>query len=276
LSNAKKEFVLTLTICVLVPDGIVLAADSLVTIMATLTPTGELGTKCPKCEEPIKISDLKLPPINMPTGGSPYGRKLFNIGKRNIGIATFGATALTGRTVESHIKEFEKTKIVGEETVEEVAKKLGEYFHDRVKEDVKDVSKIPEQHVVLGFQVAGYDKDDMKIGKVFLVKIGRDLKIEPKHDKGYGCGFGGDGRVVQKLWMSDPNIPIAKPNYELMTLQDAIDYAIFLIRTTEDYQRFATMAPNVGGDIDVAIITHHAGFQWVQEKKYRGEEKPAI
>ena len=61
-----------------------------------------------------------------------------------------------------------------------------------------------------------------------------------------------------------------------MTLQDAIDYAIFLIRTTIDYQRFATMVPTVGGDIDVAIITHHGGFQWIQEKKYRGEEEERV
>lgn len=57
-----------------------------------------------------------------------------------------------------------------------------------------------------------------------------------------------------------------------MNLQDAIDYTIFLIRTTIDYQRFATMVPVVGGDIDLAIITHHAGFKWIQYKEYVGEQ----
>ncbi len=262
---------MTLTISVRVPDGIVLATDSLVSILATIIPVEDLGAKCPKCEEDIKISELKLPLIRMPAGSSPFGRKLFNIEKRNIGVAVYGAPALNGRTVESHIREFEKLKIVGEEKVKEVAHKLADYLHDNVKKEVKILSKIPEKHLVVGFQVAGYDKKDVKIGKTFLVKIGRKITIEPKHTKGYGCTCGGEGRVAAKLWKKDPEIPIAKPNYALMTLQDAIDYAVFLIRTTKDYQRFATMVPNVGGDIDIAIITHHDGFKWIQQKKYRGE-----
>lgn len=262
---------MTLTISVRVPDGVVLATDSLVSITAMVTPTGELGTKCPKCEEDIKISDLKLPSLSMPAGSSPFGRKLFNIKKRNVGIAVFGAPALNGRTVESHIREFEKMKIVGEEKVKEVADKLAAYLHGNVKKEVKDFTEIPEKSVIIGFQAAGYDEKDVKIGKTFRVQIGRKVTSDPTHKKGYGCTFGGDGRVVAKLWKKDPEIPIAKPNYALMTLQDAIDYAVFLIRTTKDYQRFATMVPNVGGDIDVAIITHHGGFEWIQEKKYRGE-----
>lgn len=268
-----RETALTLTISVRVPDGTVLAADSLASIRATITPMGEFGTKCPKCKEDIKVSDIKFPPIGMPAGGSPFGRKLFNIEKRNIGIAIYGATALNGRTVESHVREFEKMKIVGKETVEEVAKKLGDYFHDKVKKEVKDLTKIPEKQLVIGFQVAGYDEKDVEIGKTFLIKIGRKVTIEPKHVKGYGCTWGGQGEVVGKLWKVDPSIPIAKPAYALMTLQDAIDYAIFLIRTTIDYQRFATMVPTVGGDIDVAIITHHGGFEWIQQKEYQGEKR---
>lgn len=266
---------MTLTISVRVPDGIVLATESLVSISTAITPTEEFGVKCPKCEEDIKLSDLKLPPIRMPAGSSPYGRKLFHIKKEKVdhGIAVHGAPSLNGRTVESHMREFEKMKMVGKETVEEVAKKIGAYFYDKVKKEVKDLSRIPKDHGVIGFQVAGYDEKDVEIGKTFVVKIGRKVVIDAPHEKGYGCTSRGDGRVVSKLWKVDPTIPIAKPQYRFMTLQDAIDYAVFLIRTTIDYQRFATMVPTVGGDIDVAIITHHRGFEWVQQKEYRGEEQ---
>jgi hypothetical protein len=262
---------MTLTICVRVPDGVVLAADSLASIMQVLTPQAAIAGKCPKCKEDIKLDDLTLPPINMPAGGSWYAQKLYNIGKRNIGVAVYGTPFLDGRTVESHIREFEKTRIVGEETVEEVSNKLKEFFHDVIKRDVKDLTKIPEKKVVTGFQVAGYDKEDARIGKTFLVTIGREAKVEPTHTAGYGVNFGGDGRVVSKLWREDPDLPIAKPMYQALNFQDAIDYAIFLIRTTIEYQRFATMVPVVGGDIDVAIITHHGGFKWIQHKEYVGE-----
>ena len=118
---------MTLTVTIRVPDGIVIAADSLASLFQILTPQGEV--KCPKCDENIKLPDLTIPPINMPAGGSPYAQKLFNIGKRNVGIAVYGTPFLDGRTIESHIREFEKTKIVGEETVEEVANKLKDFFH---------------------------------------------------------------------------------------------------------------------------------------------------
>ena len=76
----------------------------------------------------------------------------------------YGASSLKGRTVESHVREFEKTKIVGEETVEEVAEKIKEYLFEKVKKDMEDVSKIPEHALVVGCQVAGYNKEDVKIG----------------------------------------------------------------------------------------------------------------
>lgn len=266
---------MTLTVIVRVPDGIVIAADSLVTITKTMEPK-KLTTKCPKCKEKIQISDLKMPPISVPAGSSCFARKLFKIGKRNIGVATFGAPSLAGRTIESHIRAFEKTKIVGEESVEEVAKKMRDFFSKALKKAKEKLPKPAKGQAVVGFQVAGYDEKDVKIGKTFVLKMGQQTKIEPTYKQGYGCNAHGDHRVVAKLWKKDPQIPIAKPIYRLMTLQDAIDYAIFLIRTTIDYQRFATMVPNVGGSIDVAIITHHAGFQWVQKKKYLGERNEHI
>jgi 20S proteasome alpha/beta subunit len=262
-----------LTVTVRVPDGIVIATDSLASLTKAVRPQAQIAGKCPKCKEEIKITDLTLPPINIPSGGSSYAQKLFKIGKRNIGIAVYGTSFLDGRTVESHIREFEKSKITGEETVEEVANKLRDYFYALVKKVVKDMSKIAEDVHVIGFQVAGYDKEDTKIGRTYKITVGREAKIEPIHTIGYGATTGGDGRVVAKLWKRDPAIPIAKPIYKFLTLQDAIDYAIFLIRTTIDYQRFASMAPVVGGDIDVAIITHHDGFKWIQHKEYVGEKR---
>jgi hypothetical protein len=57
-----------------------------------------------------------------------------------------------------------------------------------------------------------------------------------------------------------------------MTLPDAIDYAKFLVQTTADYQRFADMVPNVGGPIEVALITKWIGFRWIQRKKLLGDD----
>ena len=260
---------MTLTVSVRVPDGIALAADSLVTLTTQLTGKGEVGLKCPHCKEDIQIKDIPMSPIRLPASSSEYAKKLFNIKKDkvDVGILTYGAAFLTGRTIESHIRGIVANKIVGNEKIEKIAKLIGVHFNLELKKEVEDLNKIPEGVVSIGFQVAGYDKDNVKMGKTYLVKLGRKLDIEPKHELGYGCTWGGDGSVVSKIWKEDPEIPIATPDYQFLTLQDAIDYAVFLIKTTIDYQRFAVMIPKVGGPVDVAVITPREGFQFIKEKK---------
>jgi hypothetical protein len=55
-----------------------------------------------------------------------------------------------------------------------------------------------------------------------------------------------------------------------MPIQDAIDYAVHLIRTTIDTLRFEPRYPSVGGPIDVLVLTP-GGMQWVQRKELHGE-----
>ncbi|MFH1097155.1 MAG: hypothetical protein ABH886_05185 [Candidatus Desantisbacteria bacterium] len=257
---------MTLTISLRVPDGIVMVSDSLLTIQ-TQSPPKEEFVRCPKCEGRIPYARI-APPPQVPVSISPNGQKLFCLGD-DVGISSFGIGFLTGRTIESHIREFENVSVYGNENIEQIAGKLEEYFRIELTKEAGNLSNIPEHEYPIGFQIAGYD-DDVRIGKTFLVKIGRTTEIEPVHASGYGCTFGGDGRVIQKLWKEDPYIPIAMPNFHLLTLQDAIDYAIFLMQTTIQFQRFATMLPTCGGDIDIAIITHQEGFIWIERKELVG------
>jgi hypothetical protein len=64
------------------------------------------------------------------------------------------------------------------------------------------------------------------------------------------------------------NIP-----FDALTLQDGIDFALSLVRTTVEMQRFAdgTMGqpgqiPSVGGAVDVLVITP-AELQWIRKKR---------
>jgi len=59
--------------------------------------------------------------------------------------------------------------------------------------------------------------------------------------------------------------------FYLMTLQDAIDFAVFIVRATIEAQRFdQASVQGVGGAIDIAVITPD-GFGWVQRKNLHGE-----
>jgi hypothetical protein len=52
-----------------------------------------------------------------------------------------------------------------------------------------------------------------------------------------------------------------------MPIQDAIDLARFLVETTIGFVRFAVLLPkSVGGAVEIAAITKHEGFRWVQRK----------
>ncbi len=52
-----------------------------------------------------------------------------------------------------------------------------------------------------------------------------------------------------------------------MPIQDAIDLARFLVETTIGFVRFAVFLPkSVGGAVEIASITKHEGFRWVQRK----------
>ena len=61
--------------------------------------------------------------------------------------------------------------------------------------------------------------------------------------------------------------------YELMSIQDGIDFSVFIVRATIEAQRFNQKSVmGVGGAIDVATITTH-GFEWIQKKKLNVEGK---
>ena len=54
-----------------------------------------------------------------------------------------------------------------------------------------------------------------------------------------------------------------------MPIQDAIDLARFLVETTIGFVRFAIFLPkSVGGGVEIAAITKHEGFRWVQRKSF--------
>ena len=56
-----------------------------------------------------------------------------------------------------------------------------------------------------------------------------------------------------------------------MTIQDAIDFAIYAVRTTIDTMRFQARSKNVGGPVDVLLITPDEPARWIQRKQFRRE-----
>ena len=109
---------------------------------------------------------------------------------------------------------------------------------------------VPDDQVLLGFQIVGYDGSDPKTIEVLVGKNVNTQVIDQ-----LGCTVSGSREVVEAIWGLYAKHPQSQPPYEVFSLQDAIDYAEFLIRTTIEHQRFSQTIPSVGGDIDIALVT---------------------
>jgi hypothetical protein len=57
-----------------------------------------------------------------------------------------------------------------------------------------------------------------------------------------------------------------------MPTGDAIALAQFLVDVTKRYVHFLRGADTVGGDTDVATVTRHEGFKWIQRKHHYPRE----
>ena len=144
--------------------------------------------------------------------------------------------------------------------------KLSEYFWEQFKSEAKmqglNLALQPDNWAPVSFHLVGFNRNAASelVAETRFIFVGKLVAVE-KHD-GLGCSVTGDCRVVNMLWKGGNS-----PNYAAFSLQDAIDYAKFLIRTTSDFQRFSGEMPTVGGDIDIALITQHRGFQWIAQKQ---------
>lgn len=261
------------------PEGIVLAADSRVTL----------------------TSHLKHPNQKSMMIASTYDNatKLLRIkGQDHVGAVTYGVGAIgktEPRTAHSYIPEFEQElKDVERLSVQDFADKLSKFFLD--KWNKQKMSFVPGQDMV--FLVGGYDEGSL-YGKVFDIFIPSRPTPYEWHSKigQFGLVWGGqkeyadrlitgfDGRLpeiikkylnlddkkrdeISQHLKSQVQTPIP---FAFLPLQDCIDLAIFLIRTTIIMQHWVIGVRGVGGAIDVAVITQTEGFLDIQRKKITGE-----
>lgn len=89
---------------------------------------------------------------------------------------------------------------------------------------------------------------------------------------GFGSSFNpiSQEQGVASVGVQSARSELAPALYELlfleaMPLQDAADLARFLVETTAGFVRFSVSRPKtVGGPIEIAAITKHEGFHWIQ------------
>ncbi len=264
---------MTIVVNFTVPEGLVFAADSRQTYVN-------------------RAGDTRV--------SSDYGVKLFQLGPR-IAAVTFGWAFLDGRSIHSHVQEFRVALGGGDLPVEEVTKRLGAYLTERYTRhvDSKMSKPVDEGSYALGFLVGGYDPGD-KQGKMFEMYVpDGECFLRRTTNESPGAAWRGFTYTISRLLNGyDPRLTSLKSfpedlrkeldeyplsyniDYWGMTLQDAVDFALFLTQSTIQMQRFSDgigMDPgasaNCGGPIDLLVIDPMDGLRWIQRKQL-GVEMP--
>jgi hypothetical protein len=234
---------MSLVVTVYVPSGIVMAADSRMNAMRT-ERREEGGTKS-VLQQQIVLSD--------------NANKIIELRKVTAGMSVYDSHMIANQPIESHIQRFESEVLDPEDDIDAVADKFMAFFHENH----------PKERV--GFHVAGYRTQGK--ARVPVVLVGhttretevRRVNLNEKGDVQYGVVRAGDTAIANRL-IDKASLPL----FSAMTLQDAVDYAVHLIRTTIETMRFEPRFPSVGGPIDVLVVRPD-GMQWVQRKELHGQ-----
>lgn len=235
---------MSLVITVYAPEGIILAGDSRLTLNWTETENGE--------NKRVSIT------------ASDSNSKIFQI-KEKFGLGTFGSADIHGIPISGYIHKFIEEKITSKTKIDEIPAFLHEFFGT-------DLGRPNTSFYLCGYKLErGVSVPhiyfiDVSDGSTFRINTsGKEIK--------YGANWGGETEVLTRLlndikiqdgddWVDaiTPGVP-----FDFFTLQDAIDFSIYAVRTTIETFRFQQRIKTVGGPIDILAIKPD-GVQWIQKK----------
>jgi hypothetical protein len=275
---------MSVVIVVKVSEGLVLAADSAATLAGRIeTPQGP--------QEGVLKTFFNA-------------RKLLQIGDFPIGLLTWGTGSIGARTIESLVRQWEyENNWTKQESLSSIAgagpyevatcaKLISNHLKHYYLAEYKDWAK--DQLPVLGIVVAGYSS-----GKFFpevwrfILPVDQEVHnqrpdINGKPDFG-ASWFGltdsivrlhfGRDELVPPLISEKFNIPLkdvldalAPLQYQVsfaqMPLQDAIDYAHYMLNVAIGRFRFVIGPELCGGEVEIGAITQ-TQFNWIRRKSWK-------
>jgi len=274
---------MTIAISLKVHEGLVLAADSAATVMAQ-APDGA----------PFVVNVYN------------NANKVFNLLKGSpIGASTWGAGAIGKSSIATLMKDLRR-RFSGEDesyrnwridpksySMSDIADKVRQFiFEENYEPFFSDWKEKPD----LGLFVVGYSSR-ASLAEEYQITIQGGNCAPPlllRDQDSSGMTWNGQTEAITRLVLGfSPMLPdILASNFgilpqnqpaigqvlmttlnanfiqEAMPLQDAIDLVAFLADVAAKYSQFAPGASVVGGPIEIAAISKHEGFKWVQRKYY--------
>ena len=260
---------MTIAIVMRVNDGLVLATDSASVVMLP----DENG------------NDLIYHVYN-------HADKIFNLKKgKSIACMTWGCGNLADKSISTIAKDFRKEIMsdINEFSIEDIANKFKDYIENIISEDDGDI----------GFIICGYSslEKDNDFPKVYEIQFIDGKSDKPKlinEEQPIFINWYGETQYISRLILGfDPNLENILKGYGLndknimknikdklslplgvpsMPIQDAIEFIKTLAYVTIQMSKFVPGAQVVAGDIDIAAITKHEKFKWINRKHYYNKE----
>jgi hypothetical protein len=237
---------MSLVITIYVREGIVMASDSRLTLNATQNLTD--GSQI----------------INASVGQTDTVYKTFLTPNR-VGISTFNAADIQGVPITGFIESFINDRVAQENiSIDNIPQELLNYF------------RAISINLQTGFHVAGYTTiNNIPEQRVWLVDI-KGNKIDRLNQPGQqSISWSGEidilSRLINQVKGVDStgnfiDLPFFPIQFGYFTIQDAIDFAVYAIRTTIDSFKFQPRPKTVGGPIDILVIRPNEAH-WVQRKE---------
>ncbi|MBN9051782.1 MAG: hypothetical protein J0H78_20175 [Rhizobiales bacterium] len=230
----------------------------------------------------------------------PHGNKVFNLHRdlpicaMTCGLGNIGAESISSLAKDLRILLMDTDSEFGLDpetyTIEQVAKNTRAFLFEQ-KYNVLE-SK-PQSD--LSFYVGGYSSGS-GAPEIWLVTINAHAGSSPEPQRlseGGGLVWGGQPEAINRLvsgiginhaavlrnaGLDDPVVQRVSDAlaagmqmpflHAAMPVQDAIEFADFLVETTKRFVRFLPGADTVGGDTDIAVVTKHEGFKWARRKHF--------
>lgn len=264
---------MSLGLIIKAPEGIVLAAESRVTLSI---PMGNGGQHMVNFDNATKLLDFHEP-------------------NNYVGAVTYGQATIELRTAHSFIPEFENSLPNKRLSILEFSESLSKFFLDQWNN-----SAMPKADQWTGqdmtFNVAGYNENE-PYGRVYMFSIPRapkpvELNVDTGKGNQFGVNWGGqreivdrlvmgyDSRLIQLLQNAGCNMEAIMPTLktlqlaipiQFMPLQDCIDLVLLFMKTTINAQSLTIGIRGCGGPIDVAVITRIKPIEFIQRKQLTGE-----
>lgn len=237
---------MSLIIAVYVAEGLVLAGDSRLTLNWTdKTQTGEQ--------------------YNSITTSDSYS-KIFLIAEK-FGLGVFGTVYVNQVNICGFINQFVKENIDSETTIDQIPELLIAFFGEKF------------DYPATYFYLIGYKMEDgVSVPHTYSINIADKVYHRSNFDGEntfHGTNWGGETEVLSRLlltvkmpsgedWVELGNSSIP---WNFMNLQDALDFAVYGVRTTIDTMRFQQKEKTVGGPIDVLVVKPHQEPIWISKKE---------